>query len=175
MAKRTCTHGGCDKPYLARGWCSKHYHRWLRTGRAEGQLSPDERFAERIMPAESCEIWVGNMNANGYGRISVGGKHVLAHRYAWERANGPVPDGMELDHLCRNHACVRLSHLEPVVHRVNVLRGEAHCAVVVRTGVCKRGHSYDEQNTHVGPDGKRYCRACRAMRARAYRKAARDA
>lgn len=174
MTNDTCTVEGCDKSTLARGWCSKHYHRWLRTGRVEGRPTAPERFDANTSHEGECIVWIGDTNAAGYGRIGVGGRRVLAHRYAWERQHGPVPDGLELDHLCRNRACVNLAHLEPVTHRVNVLRGEAPAAKVVRSDVCKRGHAYDEANTHVGPDGKRYCRKCRAMRARRYRRAARE-
>ena len=172
MPDATCTVDECDTNILARGWCSKHYHRWLRTGRFQGRLTDLERFDANTDADGDCIVWTGGTNSNGYGRLTVNGRRMLAHRYAWERENGPVPDGLELDHLCRNRPCVNLAHLEPVTHRENVLRGEAPCAQVVRTDVCKRGHAYDDENTHLGPDGKRYCRKCRALRARRYRREA---
>jgi hypothetical protein len=69
-----------------------------------------------------CWIWTGNLNDRGYGLVS-GMKSRLAHRAFWIEKNGPVPDGLELDHLCRNRACVRPDHLEPVTHKENMVRG----------------------------------------------------
>lgn len=87
--------------------------------------------------------------------------------WAWEQENGPVPDGMELDHGCRTPACVRPFHLEPVLHRENVLRGDSPSAHNARKTYCPRGHSYDSQRTN----GQRGCKTCHREQERARRKA----
>lgn len=84
------------------------------------------RIAQRTeRDANGCLVWMGQLNGDGYGVLSVGNKYVRAHRQSWENANGPVPDGLELDHLCRNRACVEPNHLEPVTTGENVRRGLA--------------------------------------------------
>ena len=112
-----------------------------------------------------CEIWTGPLNEHGYGAASYG----LAHRLAWQAANGPVPDGLELDHLCRVRSCVRPDHLEPVTHRENCRRGDAGKHFRDKTH-CPRGHPYSGDNLLLSK-GARYCRACR----KAQQQAARDA
>ena len=84
-----------------------------------------ERIAAKVKqdPETGCLAWQGLLGlTGGYGRISVANRDVYVHRAAWELENGPVPEGFELDHLCRNRACVNLEHLEPVTHRENVVR-----------------------------------------------------
>lgn len=71
-----------------------------------------------------CWIWPRAQQARGYGTTYRNGKTILAHRALWERTNGPIPEGLELDHLCRVPACVRPDHMEPVTHRENMLRGK---------------------------------------------------
>lgn len=77
-----------------------------------------------IDAASGCWIWNGQLNERGYGRLVIDGKRLRAHRYIYERECGPIPDGTELDHTCRNHACVNPSHLESVPHNTNVQRGD---------------------------------------------------
>ena len=85
-----------------------------------------ERIAARttLDPVTGCLVWQGLLGkTGGYGRISSGNRDVYVHRAAWELKNGPVPAGLELDHLCRNRACVNLAPLEIMTRRENVRRG----------------------------------------------------
>ena len=94
-------------------------------------------------------------------------KRVRAHRWAFENAYGPVPVGLEIDHLCRNQACVRPDHLEAVTHLENMRRSEP----THRTH-CPQGHPYDEANTYIfksnGSWRSRQCRKCVAAAQRSY-------
>lgn len=91
-----------------------------------------------------CWLWTAGTNGlterNGYGRIWVVDRDVLAHRWSYEALVGPIPEGLELDHLCRVHLCVRPSHLEPVTTRVNNLRGTSVAAVNALKTHCPQGH-----------------------------------
>jgi hypothetical protein len=111
-------------------------------------------------PESGCWEWTGAITRLGYGNAYVGGRTMLAHRAVYEALVGPVPNGLTLDHLCRNRGCVNPAHLEPVTHRENVLRGEGFAARHARKTHCPRGHPYDEKNTEWYRGG-RYCRACR--------------
>lgn len=87
-------------------------------------------------------------------------KDAGAHRVAYEEIMGPVPEGLELDHLCRTRSCVNPSHLEPVTHRENMNRGDV---ATRRKTHCPKGHPYDEENTGIY-NGYRNCRACARLR-----------
>lgn len=75
-----------------------------------------------------CWQWVKAVQSNGYGRVSLGGRMKYPHRVMWELLVGPIPEGLDLDHLCRNRACVNPTHLEPVTRSTNLLRGETLAA-----------------------------------------------
>lgn len=111
-----------------------------------------------------CWLWTAGTNGNGYGRFRVGKNKKAAHVWAWEQANGPVPRGLVLDHLCRTPLCVRASHLEAVSSKVNTNRGRRFQSEKEQ---CIRGHDFDERNTYIFRNG-RYCRACRAAAQLAY-------
>lgn len=137
----------------------------------EAHDDPETRFWRRVeKQADGCWFWTG-FPSGGYGRIRVAGVRVQAHRYSYELHVGLIPDGLQVDHLCRNRLCVNPDHLEPVTPRQNTLRGNNPSAVTTRTGVCKRGHFMDDANTRVRPNGKRECRACSALRQRLAAKA----
>lgn len=108
------------------GLCTKHYSRRRRTGDAYYEppaLTVEERFWSKVTKADGCWTWGGHFERHGYGRFGISSKHlVLAHRFAWELTNGPVPDGLELDHRCRNRGCCNPAHLEPVTHAENMRR-----------------------------------------------------
>jgi hypothetical protein len=85
---------------------------------------------------------------------------VGAHRWSYEALVGPIPPGLEIDHLCRVRNCVNPSHLEPVTKAVNILRGESMSARHARQTHCKSGHPFDAENTRMTTDGQRRCRTC---------------
>lgn len=131
----------------------------------------DRLFAKVAWPSDisACWVWTAMLNVSGYGAIRVGSKldgstrMVHAHRVSYELAVGPIPDGKEIDHLCRNRACINPMHLEAVTKKVNTLRGESFSAMNAAKTHCDRGHRFDDANTYVWR-GWRMCRACRSER-----------
>lgn len=123
-------------------------------------------FCARIEPepTSGCWLWTGRTNNYGYGLAQYGGRSARrrgAHVVVWELLEGLVPDGLELDHLCRNRMCVSPWHLEPVTHIVNIRRGRGGQQWVAKTH-CPHGHPYDEANT-IHYRGHRFCRACKVL------------
>ena len=128
----------------------------------------NERFGLRIeVSASGCWLWTGKKTDKGYGAIRNNKKTLAAHRVSYELHCGPIPDGKEIDHLCRVRHCVNPAHLEPVIHHVNVLRGEAGKRQASLTH-CKQGHPFDKSNTTIRPDGSRGCRICRREAGKRY-------
>ncbi len=136
-------------------------------------------MADKFTVGDGCWEWTG-AKQRGYGAISAGGdsdsrkggRTLRVHRVLYEIMVGPVPEGMELDHLCRNRACVRPGHLEPVTTRENALRGEGAAGRNARKTHCSQGHPYDEANTRL-TNGHRVCRACHRASERERKAAAR--
>lgn len=128
-------------------------------------VPPIQRFWDKVktdfLNPEGCWVWTGKTNEAGYGviRANPNGQYLLAHRVSYEDAKGPIPEGLELDHLCENKPCVRPDHLEAVPHEVNLARA-------YKTWCKKRLHRMDNPtNVYIDPQGKRRCRSCRALRA----------
>jgi hypothetical protein len=118
-----------------------------------------------------CWIWTASIGTGGYGQIGTfrpsGYTMIGAHVAAYEIATGySVPEGKELDHLCRVRACVRFSHLEPVTARINLLRGFNWASEKANQTHCIRGHLFDELNTKFRRNGSRRCRLCVRIRSK---------
>ena len=124
------------------------------------------RFEAKVEPEPNsgCWIWVGSRCGHGYGYLWVLalGRTTKAATLAYEHFVGPVPAGYELDHLCRVRCCVNPAHLEPVTHRINMLRGNTPAAAHAAKTACPNGHPYDA----VDYRGRRFCRRCRSERQR---------
>lgn len=116
-------------------------------------------------PETGCWLWTGVINGSGYGRVGVGGVLLMAHRVFWERANGSIPDGMLLDHLCRVRSCCNPDHLRLVTPKVNVTENsESVVASQARQTHCKRGHPLSGDNLRIVKNRSSRSRVCRTCR-----------
>jgi hypothetical protein len=124
-------------------------------------MTESDRFWDQVDTTGICWDWQGS-TSDGYGLFGRSDRHVQqAHRYAYEDLVGPIPDELQLDHLCRNRRCVNPDHVEIVTNRINALRGFGVSGINARQTHCIHGHPFDEANTYYKPDGGRQCRACR--------------
>lgn len=148
---KTCNVDGCENGgKLRRGWCNRHYLRWHRHGDPLAgntkYTDPEEAFLARTEPIvgdPGCVIWTGTLNSDGYGSLAVNGRMVSAHRYAWECENGPIPDGMVIDHTCWERACTNPEHLRLATRSQNsaYLSGARKGRSLPR-GVVRSGNGY---------------------------------
>lgn len=140
--------------------------------------------AERIIlfssqePFSGCWLWIHTMYTNGYGMLQFRGQLHLAHRLSYEAYVGPIPEGMDLDHLCRVRSCVNPMHLQPVSRSTNVLRGLVSTAHDWKPGLgithCPQGHPYSPENTRLYKT-HRTCRECHRLGSADYYRKNREA
>lgn len=132
-----------------------------------------ERFATKyVVDADTgCWNWTATRHGAGYGTIREGrrgSRALMAHRVSYEIHVGPIPDGLQIDHLCRNRGCVNPAHLEPVTSRENTMRGSTLPAANVQKTHCNHGHPYSGPNLLKLPNGERRCRSCSKVARRRY-------
>lgn len=201
MTDTSCSIDGCATPIGpsgARGWCPKHYHRWRnngdplvtrpRGGWARALLLPEERFWAKVdkngppvtnrPDLGTCWVWTAATRSTGYAVFNVPAtatqprRRIDGHLWSYRNFVGPVPGGLELDHVChteavrngeclggdgcRHRRCVNPRHLEPVTEAVNTLRGLSFAARHARQKTCPAGHEYDR----FTKDGRRRCSQC---------------
>ena len=133
------------------------------------------RFWEKVDKTGSCWRWTAAQNGVGYGRFGIGVrfKNLYAHRLAYLWAKGPIPEGLELDHLCRNRACVNPDHLEAVTRKINIRRSPLVGKTRPKKSHCPQGHELIGPNVGMS-QGYPYCRVCSRLSRRVYLAAHRD-
>jgi hypothetical protein len=122
----------------------------------------ERRFWTKVDKSGDCWLWTAATNGAGYGILTMSrdGSKVLAHRWSYEHHNGPIPEGLVIDHLCRVPLCVRPDHLEAVTQAENNRRGMSLSSQQARQTHCKRGHEFEpERNTA----GRRWCKRCHSL------------
>lgn len=121
----------------------------------------DRALAKSERHQSGCLLFTGSLDKDGYGMMGVKGIGTQrVHRLAYEVLVGPIPEGMEIDHLCRVRNCMEPAHLEAVTRRVNSLRSESFAAINARKTHCIHGHEFTPENTYYRTPTHRQCRQC---------------
>lgn len=143
-----------------------------------GPAEPLARFMAKVEFTATCWMWRGARSELGYGRFRLPDRLVQAHRFSYEALVGPIPEGMTLDHICRNPPCVWPDHLEPVAIGENTRRGLMPEILRQRAAAithCPKGHPYDDENTYRDSRNCRQCKECNREQARDYQRRRRAA
>ncbi len=156
-----------SKPHVADRGVPFRVLRAQNTNNMKRKVKNEEgRFWSHVTKSDDgCWRWTGATNGHGYGCFWTETKTWGAHRYAYEKKLGAIPNGMVLDHLCRNRLCVNPEHLEIVPQVENVRRGESLAVANRAKTHCVNGHRFDQKNTYVRRRAwgeSRECRKCHA-------------
>jgi hypothetical protein len=144
---------------------------WSKHRSAIYWLKAANRFWSNVNKTDTYWLWTGPTMLSGYGYFAFGRDwKSAAHRLTYELFKGPIPEKLQLDHLCRNRLCVNPEHLESVTLKTNVLRGVGTTAVNARKTHCIHGHPLSRANTYISPTGHRSCRICNWERGRRHLK-----
>ena len=122
---------------------------------------PFLRLMAKTVKNGDCIEFTGAKSPTGYGIVRHKGKNLYVHRVAYESKVGKIPEGLQIDHLCRNRACVNVCHMEAVTPQVNTLRGISVQADNARKTHCLRGHGLSGDNLRIDKTGRRICRTCK--------------
>lgn len=147
-------------------WRHEHLNKKVLTG--------VEKLLSKTIVSDGCWLWVGRLNDDGYGMMSLSGKQIGAHRASYILHKGAIHDGLEIDHLCRVRNCVNPNHLEAVTHAENVKRGDHSGKTYLgkmqsEKKFCPQGHPYSGDNLVIeGRNKARRCRICNAAKTRRY-------
>ncbi len=165
---------GCGQPapiapsnHRKHGHIKGQYLRFIHGHNARDHRDLWDRIRSRCVSDGDCLIWQGAIRGLGYGAININGRNMAVHRVVYEYFNGPIPHGLQLDHVrargCRSRLCCNVDHLEPVTPRINVLRGDSVGAVNASKTHCPRGHEYTSDNLQpyaLQHRGHRVCLIC---------------
>ena len=131
-------------------------------------LPVESRIRLRSQPDGECMIYMGQRTDDGYGIVRVDRKHQMVHKVMWEAENGPVPDGLQLDHKCNNEPCWNLEHIRPLTPRENVLRSSSPASKNAKKTHCVNGHELAGDNLRLYRNKirgvERVCRQCKRDR-----------
>jgi hypothetical protein len=157
-----CVLAYCDQQKRTLGLCEMHYMR-LHTHGTTYKPTAEDVFWSRVEKTDTCWLWRGYVQPDGYPRFKFDGRPHNAHRLAYEWLVDPIPDGLQIDHLCRVKICVNPAHLQAVTSGENTRRVPGHPAVLNAAKThCPAGHEYGLLNTYFNA-GRRHCRACRRI------------
>lgn len=137
-------------------------------------MSVVDRFMSKVDRSGECWIWTASTTDDGYGQFFVSDRRWRSHRWSYIHYVGAIPEGLELDHLCRVRRCCNPAHLEPVTRRENQKRGNGPTSQNIDATHCKHGHEFTLDSTYWSSEGKRQCRPCNTRRTRERRQYRRD-
>lgn len=168
-----CFFPGCLKLSYCKDLCRGHYEQSYRgiplkplRFRRKINTPPIIEYEENpcLNPKleGECHVFKGHKDKKGYGHVLLNGNSYGVHRYVWEQQIGPIPEGMVIDHQCRNSSCCNVKHLRVVTHQINSTENVVGIAWQLEAAKthCKWGHPFNEENTHITKQGKRHCRVC---------------
>lgn len=136
----------------------------MKPGPKSSADSTLKRFWAKVMPEPNsgCYLWLGTWDRYAYGSFYYNGRAGKAHRFSYEIHKGQIPNGLVIDHLCRNPYCVNPDHMEAVTYRTNIMRGINHVAFYKQRTHCAHGHEWTPENTgYYSSDKTRFCRSCK--------------